>query len=274
MQQRSEELRGAGKRIGVVPTMGYLHEGHLSLIRIAKANSDVVITTIFVNPTQFAADEDYHQYPRDFERDRLLAETSGSNILFLPDERAMYPTGYETYVTVDHFTQVLEGEFRPTHFKGVATIVAKLFHITQPHVAIFGQKDAQQVIVIKRMAEDLNFNIKIIVGPTVRESDGIAMSSRNKYLSNSERRDALVISLSLFQAEKMIRGGTRDIKKIMDTIEDKFKAIPSVVPDYIAIVHDDTLQPVETIKAGESVLIAIAARVGSTRLIDNIRVEI
>jgi pantoate--beta-alanine ligase len=179
MQKVADELRKEGKIIGVVPTMGYLHEGHLSLIRLAKEKSDVVITTIFVNPLQFAPNEDYDRYPRDFERDVKLAQSAGCDIIFHPSVEEMYPQNFLTYVEVDKLTKVLEGEFRPTHFRGVTTVVAKLFNITKPHIAVFGQKDAQQALIIKQIVRDLNFDIEIIVAPIVREPDGLAMSSRN-----------------------------------------------------------------------------------------------
>lgn len=213
MQRTSEQLRLQGKRIAVVPTMGYLHEGHLSLIRIARGHSDVVITTIFVNPTQFAPSEDFEKYPRDLEQDRRLAASAGCDIVFHPDAKEMYPQDYLTYVEVEKLTGVLEGAFRPTHFRGVSTVVAKLFSITKPHVAVFGQKDAQQALVIRQMTRDLDFDVQIIVAPIVREADGLAMSSRNVFLAENERRDAVALNESLRLAEKMIQSGERDAQK-------------------------------------------------------------
>lgn len=269
MQHRANELRMQGKCISVVPTMGYLHEGHLSLIKTAKKKSDLVITTIFVNPKQFAPDEDYANYPRDVEQDKLLAEQSGTDILFLPEEKEMYPPDFETYVSVEQLTKTLEGEFRPTHFRGVTTIVLKLFHIAKPHVAVFGQKDAQQAVVIKHMVKDLNIDVDIIVSPIVREKDGLAMSSRNKYLSPEQRKDALIISKCLRLAKEKIKAGERSASAITGEMELLMRIVPSVVPDYISIVDAETLAPMETLDHTKNVLIAIAARVGSTRLIDN-----
>jgi pantoate--beta-alanine ligase len=274
MQKVADELRKEGKIIGVVPTMGYLHEGHLSLIRLAKEKSDVVITTIFVNPLQFAPNEDYDRYPRDFERDVKLAQSAGCDIIFHPSVEEMYPQNFLTYVEVDKLTKVLEGEFRPTHFRGVTTVVAKLFNITKPHIAVFGQKDAQQALIINQMVRDLNFDIEIIVAPIVREPDGLAMSSRNVYLSDSERKDATVLYESLKLAEKLIENGERNSKNIILKMEELIKSKPTAKIDYIAIVEPETLEKVETLSEGKEYLIALAVRIGSTRLIDNTIVKI
>ncbi len=274
MQKVADELRKEGKIIGVVPTMGYLHEGHLSLIRLAKEKSDVVITTIFVNPLQFAPNEDYDRYPRDFERDVKLAQSAGCDIIFHPSVEEIYPQNFLTYVEVDKLTKVLEGEFRPTHFRGVTTVVAKLFNITKPHIAVFGQKDAQQALIIKQMVRDLNFDIEIIVAPIVREPDGLAMSSRNVYLSDSERKDATVLYESLKLAEKLIENGERNSKNIILKMEELIKSKPTAKIDYIAIVEPETLEKVETLSEGKEYLIALAVRIGSTRLIDNTIVKI
>jgi pantoate--beta-alanine ligase len=274
IQKVADELRKEGKIIGVVPTMGYLHEGHLSLIRLAKEKSDVVITTIFVNPLQFAPNEDYDRYPRDFERDVKLAQSAGCDIIFHPSVEEMYPQNFLTYVEVDKLTKVLEGEFRPTHFRGVTTVVAKLFNITKPHIAVFGQKDAQQALIIKQMVRDLNFDIEIIVAPIVREPDGLAMSSRNVYLSDSERKDATVLYESLKLAEKLIENGERNSKNIILKMEELIKSKPTAKIDYIAIVEPETLEKVETLSEGKEYLIALAVRIGSTRLIDNTIVKI
>lgn len=274
MQRVADELRKEGKIIGVVPTMGYLHEGHLSLIRIAKEKSDIVITTIFVNPLQFAPNEDYDKYPRDFERDVKLAQSAGCDIIFHPSVEEMYPENFLTYVEVEKLTKVLEGEFRPTHFRGVTTVVAKLFNITKPHIAVFGQKDAQQALIIKQMVRDLNFDIEIIVAPIVRESDGLAMSSRNVYLSESERKDATVLYQSLKLAEKLIEEGERNSSVIISKMEDLIKSKPTAKIDYIAIVDPNTLEKVESLSEGKEYLIALAVRIGSTRLIDNTLVKI
>jgi len=274
MQKVADELRREGKIIGVVPTMGYLHEGHLSLIRIAKEKSDVVITTIFVNPLQFAPHEDYDRYPRDFERDVKLAQSAGCDIIFHPSVEEMYPENFLTYVEVEKLTKVLEGEFRPTHFRGVTTVVAKLFNITKPHIAVFGQKDAQQALIIKQMVRDLNFDIEIIVAPIVREPDGLAMSSRNVYLSESERKDATVLYESLKLAERLIEEGERDAGKIILKMEELIKSKPTAKIDYIAVVAPDTLERVEELEKGKEYLIALAVRIGSTRLIDNTLVKV
>ncbi|CUT00272.1 pantoate--beta-alanine ligase [Candidatus Chrysopegis kryptomonas] len=274
MQKVADELRKEGKIIGVVPTMGYLHEGHLSLIRIAKEKSDVVITTIFVNPLQFAPNEDYDKYPRDLERDVKLAQSAGCDIIFHPSVEEMYPENFLTYVEVEKLTKVLEGEFRPTHFRGVTTVVAKLFNITKPHIAVFGQKDAQQALIIKQMVRDLNFDIEIIVAPIVRESDGLAMSSRNVYLSESERKDATVLYQSLKLAEKLIEESERNSGVIISKMEELIKSKPTAKIDYIAIVDPNTLEKVENLSEGKEYLIALAVRIGSTRLIDNTLVKI
>ncbi|MEN3038340.1 MAG: pantoate--beta-alanine ligase [Candidatus Kryptonium sp.] len=274
MQKVADELRREGKIIGVVPTMGYLHEGHLSLIRIAKERSDVVITTIFVNPLQFAPHEDYDRYPRDFERDVKLAQSAGCDIIFHPSVEEMYPGNFLTYVEVEKLSEVLEGEFRPTHFRGVTTVVAKLFNITKPHIAVFGQKDAQQALIIKQMVRDLNFDIDIIVAPIVREPDGLAMSSRNVYLSETERKEATVLYESLKLAEDLAASGERNPKVIISKMEELIKSKPSAKIDYVAIVKPDTLEEVENLSEGNEYLVALAVRIGTTRLIDNTIVKI
>lgn len=269
MQKAAEELRLQGKRIGVVPTMGYLHDGHLSLVKIAREKSDIVILTLFVNPMQFAPDEDFNRYPRDFNRDRRLANEAGCDILFAPDRNDMYPEGYLTHVEVEKLSKVLEGEFRPTHFRGVTTVVAKLFNITKPHVAVFGQKDAQQAIIIRQMVRDLNFDIEIIVAPIVREPDGLAMSSRNVYLNPSERKDALVLKKSLDLAERMVRKGERDSTKIIASMSKLIRSKKTATLDYVAVVDPESLSEVRKLQKNRSVLVLVAARIGKTRLIDN-----
>ncbi len=269
MQQTAEELHSQGKRIGVVPTMGYLHEGHLSLIRIAKQHTDVVVTTIFVNPMQFGPNEDFSNYPRDIERDRSLAESAGTDVLFTPETSEMYPTGYLTYVGVDNITTVLEGKVRPTHFRGVTTVVAKLFNITKPHVVVFGQKDAQQAVVLRQMVKDLNFDLQIIVAPIVRESDGLAMSSRNVYLSPSERKQSVVISQSLKVAQQFILNGEKNPERIRSEMVKLISAQPSVSIDYVSIADAATLQEESVLISGKTLLISLAVRIGTTRLIDN-----
>ncbi len=272
MQNRSRELRKLGKTIGVVMTMGYLHEGHLSLLRIARPRCDTLVMTLFVNPAQFGPAEDLKAYPRDFERDRTMAEHENVDIIFAPDNNEMYPFGLNTIVDVPEMGSVMCGAFRPGHFRGVTTIVAKLFNAVMPQVAVFGQKDAQQAAIIKRMARDLFFDITIIIGPTVREPDGLAMSSRNVYLNKEERREALGLSKSLSLAEKLIREGSRSPENIKERMRALLSEYPGVDVEYIAFVHQDTLEPVTEI-AG-TILVAIAARVGPARLIDNIIITV
>jgi pantoate--beta-alanine ligase len=270
MQEIAAGLRAEEKRIAVVPTMGYLHAGHLGLVKIAKENADAVIVTIFVNPTQFGPNEDFSKYPRDIESDTKRAESAGTDYLFIPPTEEMYPKDYFTYVEVEQLTKVLEGGFRPTHFKGVTTVVAKLFNIVQPHVAVFGQKDAQQAVVIQRMVKDLNFPINIIVGPIVRESDGLAMSSRNVYLSPVEREESTVLVNSLKHAEKIIRGGERRAEVIIQEMKSAVSAAKSASIDYIAITDPVTLQEVRHLPSHGQVLISMAVKIGKTRLIDNL----
>lgn len=273
MQAYAENLRVSGKRIGVVPTMGYLHEGHVSLLHMAKKHAEVIIMTIFVNPMQFGPNEDYQSYPRDEAHDRLLAEASGCDILFIPEAGCLYPEDFKTQVEVETITTIMEGAIRPTHFKGVTTVVTKLFHITKPHVVVFGQKDAQQVSVIRQMIRDLNFDITMIVAPTMRDPDGLAMSSRNIYLSERDRHDAVILSHSLFAAEHRIRGGERDATTVERFISTMISSAPSIQIDYVAVVDETTLAPILHITDDRKTLIAVAARVGKTRLIDNIIID-
>lgn len=270
MQRSSERLRLTGKRIAVIPTMGFLHEGHLSLIRIAKMKADVAITTLFVNPTQFGPNEDFSRYPRNFERDLQLSTSAGTDYLFIPDASQMYPTGYATYVNVEGITEVLEGKSRPGHFRGVATVVAKLFNLTKPHVAVFGQKDAQQVAVIRRMVKDLNMDLEILVVPTVREPDGLAMSSRNTYLSPSQRTEATALFRVLKLAEQKVREGERECRKLIDEMVQRISSSSSGQVDYISFADNYDLHGLEKLQSGQSVLVSLAVRFGTTRLIDNI----
>ena len=272
MQAEAEKLRQAGRVIGFVPTMGYLHEGHLSLVRIARERADVVIVSIFVNPTQFGPNEDLEKYPRDFERDERLAEEAGADIIFYPSEKEMYPAGYLTYVTVDEITKTLCGASRPTHFRGVITICAKLFHAVKPHLAVFGQKDAQQAVVIRRMVKDLDFDMEIVVGPIIREEDGLAISSRNSYLSPEEREEALSLHQSLKMAEEMVRKGERRTRDIVDKMRKLIEEKKRTQIDYIDVIRPETLKPLERIE--DRALIAMAVFVGKTRLIDNTIVEV
>ncbi len=254
-------------RIGFVPTMGYLHEGHLSLIRQAREDADIVVVSIFVNPTQFGPKEDYREYPRDFKKDLNLCKDEGVDYIFAPSVKSMYPKGYATFVSVEGSTENLCGRFRPRHFRGVTTVVTKLFNIVKPDIAYFGQKDAQQAIVIKRMAENLNMDIAIKVMPIVREKDGLAMSSRNVYLSSDERKRAATIYRALQEAKDLIKLGERDARGIISEMRKRLVSVATKI-DYIAIVDPNTLKNVKTIKG--KVVIALAVWIGNTRLIDNI----
>ena len=261
-------LREFGKTISLVPTMGYFHEGHLSLMDIARKSSDIVVVSLFVNPIQFSPNEDLERYPRDFERDKQLAKKRGVDIIFYPDVKEIYPEPFYTYVSTEKLSNVLCGASRPIHFRGVTTIVAKLFNIVQPDIAIFGQKDAQQAIIIKQMVKDLNFPIKIIIAPIIREKDGLAMSSRNKYLSSEEREQAAVINRALTEAYKKVQSGVRNAKDIENLIRRIVNEATLGKIEYIKIVDDSTLKNVESIEAGT--FAAVAVFFGKTRLIDNI----
>jgi len=273
LTQTLKTLKKEGKSVGLVPTMGYLHEGHLSLVREARRNNEIVVVSIFVNPTQFGPNEDLASYPRDFERDSSLLDEAGVDYIFAPEVHDMYPHGYATYVDVEgELTGRLCGASRPGHFRGVATVVSKLFNIVAPERAYFGIKDAQQVAVIRRMAMDLNFDLEIVACPIVREADGLALSSRNVYLSEAERVDALVLSQSLFMARDMIASGERSAEAIRRAIADRIGAVSSAVIDYIEIVDAMTLAPVDVMSG--KILIALAVKVGKPRLIDNLQIEV
>ncbi len=267
----SRATRVRGKKLGFVPTMGALHEGHLSLVRAAKANSDVVAVSIFVNPTQFGPNEDFTRYPRNLEADCALLEREAVDVVFAPSPEEMYPGGAVTWVTVERLSDRLCGKSRPGHFRGVATVVAKLFNIVEPDLAFFGQKDAAQVAVIKRMVRDLRFPVAIEVCPIVREADGLALSSRNAYLSPDDRKMALVLHASLQRAQKLFDEGERAAAKIAAEARKAFVWQPAVRLDYFEIVDPDDLEPVATIDKRS--LAAVAAFVGKTRLIDNIVLE-
>jgi pantoate--beta-alanine ligase len=260
--------RGEGHRIGFVPTMGALHEGHLQLVDAARAISDVVVMSIFVNPLQFGPTEDLDRYPRDLPRDRALAASRGVDALFLPDVSIMYPPGSDTRVVPGPAGDRWDGAARPGHFTGVLTVVAKLFHLVTPDVSVFGQKDAQQVALIRRMVRDLDWPVALVVAPTAREADGLAMSSRNAYLSEEERRDAVGLSVALRAAHSAWRDGETDGGRLEACARRALEVYPRARPEYISTVEPDALAPVETVGAG--CLMLIAARVGSTRLIDNI----
>jgi pantoate--beta-alanine ligase len=268
MRAESRAIRGAGKRLGFVPTMGALHEGHLSLVRAARSSSDLVAASIFVNPTQFGANEDLAKYPRSFERDRELLQGERVELLFAPSVEEMYPAGAVTWVTVEGLSDKLDGRSRPGHFRGVTTVVAKLFHVVQPDAAFFGQKDAAQVAIIRRMVRDLNLPVEIVVCPIVRAADGLAMSSRNAYLDPDERKRALVLQRSLLRAEHLAETGERNAARLVAAGREEIDKERSVRLDYFEIVNPDTLDPLEEISGGG--LVAVAAVVGGTRLIDNI----
>jgi len=271
MQKYSQERKRNGKRIGVVPTMGFLHAGHMSLVEEAKKCSDEVVVTIFVNPTQFAPNEDLESYPRDIERDKRLCEEHGVSALFLPSPDEMYPQDASTWVHEEALTNCLCGASRPSHFRGVTTIVTKLFNAVLPDVAVFGQKDAQQALVLKRMTRDLNFPIEIVIAPIVRESDGLAMSSRNKYLTDAARENALSLSQALFSAKSEISAGCREVKAVRNKIKKQISAAEGKV-DYVDIRCAETLDVITSIEG--DTLIAIAAHFGTTRLIDNIIISV
>jgi pantoate--beta-alanine ligase len=272
MQETSRQIRSAGKTIAFVPTMGFLHDGHLELLREGKRRADALILSIFVNPTQFGPAEDYGQYPRDMEGDLKKAEGVGTDYVFAPPAGEMYPYGFQTKIIVERVPEHLCGLSRRGHFEGVATVVAKLFNITKPHVALFGQKDFQQLSVIRRMVTDLNMDIEIIGFPTIREPDGLAMSSRNKYLDPEERKSALCLKKSIDMTLKMIKEGERDPEKIKVEIRKLITSYPFTDIDYIAIVDPLTLDDIAMIS--ERALLALAVRVGRTRLIDNTQVNV
>jgi pantoate--beta-alanine ligase len=268
MHAACRTARQDGKRLGLVPTMGALHEGHLSLVRAARASCDVVAVSIFVNPTQFGPNEDLTKYPRSVERDRGLLEKENVELLFAPSVEEMYPQGSVTWVTVESLSQKLDGRSRPGHFRGVTTVVAKLFHIIEPDAAFFGQKDAAQVAVIRRMVRDLNFPVEIIACPIVREPDGLAMSSRNVYLDARQRSQALVLHRSLMQVKNAWEAGETDAAKLAAAGRDEMRKGSSVRLDFFEVVDPDSLDPVTNVANGA--LVAVAAFVGPTRLIDNI----
>lgn len=271
LKQVVRAAKANGKSVGLVPTMGYLHEGHLTLMRRAKDEQGFVIATLFVNPLQFGPQEDYADYPRDLARDCELAASIGVDVLFAPSVDEMYPGGNGktlTFVDVEKITAPLCGASRPGHFRGVATVVSKLFNIAEADVAYFGQKDAQQVAVIRRMVEDLNMNVKVVAVPIVRESDGLAMSSRNKYLDQGQRQAALVLSRSLAKAAVMLEEGERDSALILATVRELICQEPLANIDYVSLVDPLTLESLESID--NRALLALAARFGKTRLIDNL----
>ncbi|MCK4648742.1 pantoate--beta-alanine ligase [bacterium] len=295
MQRIADRAREKGEIIGLVPTMGYFHEGHLSLMREARKKSDLLVISIFVNPTQFGPGEDFRSYPRDLKCDLRLARKIGVDVIFSPVVKEMYPKGFLTHVDVGEIGNILEGATRPDHFRGVATVVAKLFHAIKPHKAYFGQKDFQQTVVITKMAEDLDMDVEVIVLPTIREKDGLATSSRNVYLTKKEREIAPILYKSLKMAEELIKEGERDSKKIVRKMKELIKKEKLVKLEYIAITDPQTLQEIKRIKKGacpvrsnpppsgadasplartsNGVNISLAARIGRARLIDNITID-
>jgi len=268
MQSYADSLRKKGMTIGFVPTMGALHEGHISLLKKSIETCDRTILSIFVNPTQFSPSEDFGKYPRDFGQDEKLAEELGVDIIFYPAKEAIYPNGYSTYTIVEGLSNQLEGKSRPSHFKGVTTVVIKLFNIVKPHIAFFGQKDAQQALIIKRMITDLNMDIDVVICPTIREDDGLALSSRNSLLSPEARKEAIFIHQALKEAESLHLNGTQKSEILIQKITDTYNSASIARIDYVAIVDSETLLPVESTKKGA--LVTVAVFFDSTRLIDNI----
>jgi pantoate--beta-alanine ligase len=271
MRQSIRREKRRGRMIGLVPTMGFLHEGHLSLVRISRAEADVTVVSLFVNPIQFGPKEDLKTYPRDFERDAAMLRAEGADYLFAPTNEEMYPREHRTFVEVRDLQDRLCGRTRPGHFRGVCTVVLKLFDIVEPDCAVFGQKDAQQALILKRMVADLNVPVRMIIAPIVREPDGLAMSSRNTYLNSEERQAALVLSRSLAEARAMIDGGERDAVRIISRMRALIEAEPAARIDYVEAVDPDELTPVAGLRDGT--LIALAVFIGRTRLIDNLIVS-
>lgn len=267
VRKQVKAWRKEGLSVGLVPTMGYLHEGHASLIKKAVEDNDRVVTSIFVNPTQFAPTEDLEAYPRDMEKDSKLCETLGVDLIFHPEPEEMYAPDFCTWVDMDVLSKTLCGKSRPIHFRGVCTVVSKLFHIVTPDRAYFGQKDAQQLAIIRRMVRDLNMDIEIVGCPIVREEDGLAKSSRNTYLNEEERKAALILSQSIFLGQKMVQEGETDAAKIKAAMVEKIQSEPLARIDYVEIVDGLSMQPVDTVQS--PTLAAIAVYIGKTRLIDN-----
>ena len=280
MQIISGDLHSKGKKIGFVPTMGYLHEGHLSLVDDAKKNADIVVMSIYVNPTQFGRGEDFDKYPRDLSHDEKMAQGRGVDLIFAPSDKEMYPDEHLTFVEVDIASQILEGEFRPTHFKGVATIVTKLFNIVKPDIAVFGQKDAQQAFTVKKMVKDLNIDVEIVVASIVREEDGLALSSRNIYLSPAQRKQATVLFKSLKLAKSMVANGEKKLLRVRAAMIKLINSESEGTIDYVSFVNPNTFEKVDEIGLpagypghGTQSLALVAVRLGETRLIDNMMLE-
>jgi pantoate--beta-alanine ligase len=271
MQSWADNARRSGKRLAVVPTMGFLHDGHLSLLRLGRERADSLIMTLFVNPTQFGPNEDLSRYPRDEVGDIAKAAAIGTDIVFCPDPKDMYGPRHDTTVMVPTLSKPLCGVTRPGHFAGVATVVAKLFHLTWPHVAVFGEKDYQQLSVIRRMVRDLNFAVEIVSGPIVRESDGLALSSRNAYLNPEERQQATYLYRGLREARNVFKGGTRDAKTLVDAAADVIAAAPMATIEYLEIRDASDLSLVQSVT--RPAILAVAVRIGQTRLIDNVLLD-
>lgn len=261
-----------GKTVGLVPTMGYLHQGHLALVAEARRLCDVVVMSIFVNPTQFGPQEDFSSYPRDLQRDAALAEEAGVDVIFAPEVGEMYPGGFRTFVDVEEITDVLCGASRPGHFRGVATVVSKLFNIVQPEMAFFGQKDYQQVLVIKKLVKDLDMNVQVVGVPIVREADGLALSSRNVYLSKEERKAALILSGSLSKAQSLVTSGERKVEQLIELVRNEILSEPIAQIDYVEVLSIPDLRCQAVVE--DRALLALAVRFGKTRLIDNTVLEV
>ncbi|MCD6225212.1 MAG: pantoate--beta-alanine ligase [Deltaproteobacteria bacterium] len=271
MQSLSDFIKREGKRIALVPTMGFLHKGHISLMKEGLEHAESLVISIFVNPTQFGPEEDLESYPRNFERDAAFAEKAGANVIFAPDAKEIYSAHFQTYVTLQDLPHHLCGISRPDHFRGVATIVTKLFNIVKPHAAVFGQKDFQQLAVIKQMVSDLNLDIEIIGAPIIREDDGLAMSSRNVYLSLDERLPALSLFKALNNSQRLLKSGVTDASKIISAAVELIDPYKETLIDYIAVCDPETLTDIKRIE--KPVLMALAVKVGKTRLIDNMVLE-
>jgi len=272
MQKITAQAKKSGQKISFVPTMGALHEGHLSLVKRAKKLGDITVVSIFVNPTQFGPGEDLSKYPRTFESDRQKLRQFDVDYLFAPTKDIIYPDGFETYIIAEKLSQILEGEFRPVHFKGVTTVVAKLFNIVQPDTAVFGQKDFQQSVIIKKMVADMNFPVKIVVAPTVREKSGLAMSSRNKYFNTEQRKRACVLYKSLKEARIVIASGERSAAKIRQRMKKLIDNTPGIKLEYIAVTDNERLMPIRKLKG--KFTISLAVRLDEVRLIDNISITL
>jgi pantoate--beta-alanine ligase len=267
LRELSRDARADKRKLALVPTMGYLHEGHLSLVRLAREMADLVVVSVFVNPSQFGPGEDLESYPRDSHRDAELCKKEGTDVVYMPEASDVYPRGFQTWVEVEQITKSLCGAFRPGHFRGVTTIVLKLLNMVQPHFALFGQKDAQQCLVVERMIRDLNLDVELVIGPTVREPDGLAMSSRNKHLSADERRAAPAIYRALTTAERLYARGEREAARLLEAVRDGVEAEQLLKLQYVELVDTEALEPVERVVG--RCLLALAAFAGETRLIDN-----